>query len=673
MMQRQLSPEMMQQLQAARMQMMQTGQISPEMMQQVQAARMQMMQHMSGAPIQFPSPAAQCEHETSSGGGSSSLGGAPAAAASLSSPLKILMSRLGGCTLLGGLPPASGEARSAYEKELEKEVTMQGQTLVAFTSALLAQHPAAVTDTDESGRTLMHHACLHGQLTVTELLLKCNADVNARDRAGATPVHMAAMRGDPLILQRLRERGADMRRLDEQGQSAMHYAAAGRSACTLHYLSECCGLSYADIDLSGRSLLHAACQQSGVDGAAAAAAATVVEHLLRNGRIDPLLKDANGCNAMHYAAEAPLVQACYDLAMVGSSRLVCAANSAGITPLDITRRGSATEHYGLFRDMEHWLQRSQPYYPGLTRSTAWYQYLITAPGYLLVAVLLSHLLTPSSQGWIVTLGFVLSCCSTFGATNTIQQGEARRMPNPTRLGAAVGYMVLSTIAYFLVIMPAVYGDRPFASVLLAATIPISIYLYIQLCAGDPGYLTQSKRKDTGDLYTMQDLVTVFQRPDVWCEVCEIVRTKPSKHCTTCRRCCFKVDQHCSYTMNCVGSANRRQFVWLCIIVFVQQLLFCSLAMTYYDSGRPSVDGFWSAVGADFRGSAWMVATCAASIICLPLTFRHLVRTLDLLSRGYNSTFQPEPDEPESCLSAKERMANVYSFLMRGALVKTDFL
>eukprot|EP00525_Craspedostauros_australis_P005123 CAMPEP_0198109550 /NCGR_PEP_ID=MMETSP1442-20131203/1632_1 /TAXON_ID= /ORGANISM="Craspedostauros australis, Strain CCMP3328" /LENGTH=114 /DNA_ID=CAMNT_0043765281 /DNA_START=135 /DNA_END=476 /DNA_ORIENTATION=- len=49
---------------------------------------------------------------------------------------------------------------------------------------------------DWFGRTVLHEACIHGQLECIKYLIKsCGADINCEDNAGSTPLHYACMNG----------------------------------------------------------------------------------------------------------------------------------------------------------------------------------------------------------------------------------------------------------------------------------------------------------------------------------------------------------------------------------------------------------------------------------------------------------------------------------------------
>jgi len=55
---------------------------------------------------------------------------------------------------------------------------------------------AFVNRQDSKGKTALHLAAHHGQLTAVRSLINCNADVSVRDKLGCTPLHAAASAKD---------------------------------------------------------------------------------------------------------------------------------------------------------------------------------------------------------------------------------------------------------------------------------------------------------------------------------------------------------------------------------------------------------------------------------------------------------------------------------------------
>lgn len=71
----------------------------------------------------------------------------------------------------------------------------------------LSRAPSLAVERDESGYTLMHHACYFGHLAAIEVLWRLGASALCPDADGFSPVHTAALQGRHEALWLLRELG----------------------------------------------------------------------------------------------------------------------------------------------------------------------------------------------------------------------------------------------------------------------------------------------------------------------------------------------------------------------------------------------------------------------------------------------------------------------------------
>ncbi|CAI5531234.1 unnamed protein product [Closterium sp. Naga37s-1] len=79
------------------------------------------------------------------------------------------------------------------------------------------QHPEALEQRDDEGRTALHWAADRGKLAMTRCLLAQGADVNQTDDEGQTPLHYATVCEHESIADLLLENGADPCRPDNEG------------------------------------------------------------------------------------------------------------------------------------------------------------------------------------------------------------------------------------------------------------------------------------------------------------------------------------------------------------------------------------------------------------------------------------------------------------------------
>ena len=88
-------------------------------------------------------------------------------------------------------------------------------------AAALAEVPALMAQQEESGDTLLHHACQQKFDAAVALLLEAGASAHARGFFGRTPLHCAVLDTDASraapVVSRLLAAGADPRMKDEAG------------------------------------------------------------------------------------------------------------------------------------------------------------------------------------------------------------------------------------------------------------------------------------------------------------------------------------------------------------------------------------------------------------------------------------------------------------------------
>ncbi|HYE05725.1 MAG TPA: ankyrin repeat domain-containing protein [Planctomycetota bacterium] len=121
---------------------------------------------------------------------------------------------------------------------------------------LLIGNGAEPNQTDEHGRTALHHAAIENRSEIPALL-RLGAKPDARDDGGATALTIVAAAGDVTAVDALLDAGADPRLQDPQGLNAAdHGLAAGQEKVVDRLMAAGAGPSLGLADLARLGLIH---------------------------------------------------------------------------------------------------------------------------------------------------------------------------------------------------------------------------------------------------------------------------------------------------------------------------------------------------------------------------------------------------------------------------------
>lgn len=96
----------------------------------------------------------------------------------------------------------------------------------------------SLSQSADTGHTLVHYAAAKGELKLLELLLDHGADIDARDNRGSTPLHVAAAQGRLETAALLLQRGAALECRDAAGWTPLAAAAAAGQVKVAEFLIE---------------------------------------------------------------------------------------------------------------------------------------------------------------------------------------------------------------------------------------------------------------------------------------------------------------------------------------------------------------------------------------------------------------------------------------------------
>ena len=101
--------------------------------------------------------------------------------------------------------------------------------------------PAINASINPLQRTMVHLACVNGDIQKLDYLLSCGADVNKRDADMRTPLHLAikpanCLNATDILMRLLSERKLHVNWKDRKGCNALHYACIVRNEVTIEWL-----------------------------------------------------------------------------------------------------------------------------------------------------------------------------------------------------------------------------------------------------------------------------------------------------------------------------------------------------------------------------------------------------------------------------------------------------
>ena len=124
----------------------------------------------------------------------------------------------------------------------------------------LVEHKANIYKKDDSGKNVLHYACLSGNVELITLLLQDNVFgitlLNSRDKSGKTPLHFAAESGSIEAVKLLIKLGAKVRVKTSRDETVLHFAAKSGNIELVNLLHDKYFLNFSDKTLTGENALN---------------------------------------------------------------------------------------------------------------------------------------------------------------------------------------------------------------------------------------------------------------------------------------------------------------------------------------------------------------------------------------------------------------------------------
>jgi len=150
-----------------------------------------------------------------------------------------------------------------------------------------------VKETDQDLWRALHWTAHAGDVTLTEMLLNCGADINAQTVQGFSPLYVAARQHKVDIVTYLLSRGANPNLQDGHHQTALHRACENCYEDVAAALITAENIDLNAQDLMGRTVLHWASAKGLVE-----TTQLLLEHNAK------LLKTKGGEDALHWASRS---------------------------------------------------------------------------------------------------------------------------------------------------------------------------------------------------------------------------------------------------------------------------------------------------------------------------------------------------------------------------------
>lgn len=141
-----------------------------------------------------------------------------------------------------------------------------------------------------------------------------------------------------------------------------------------------------------------------------------------------------------------------------------------------------------------------------------------------------------------------------------------------------GLEVIAIGTFAKAMFPMLY-DFPAQCGLLFILAALALYFHIRAALSDPGEVPPGNSPP--HLLTPAEILELQGQNPAWCYTCNTYRPIRSKHCQYCDKCRPEFDHHCPAIGSCVAVYNRRLFVGYITLLLSAELVWMSLAGTYY--------------------------------------------------------------------------------------------
>ncbi|KAL0242504.1 hypothetical protein GEMRC1_005067 [Eukaryota sp. GEM-RC1] len=147
----------------------------------------------------------------------------------------------------------------------------------------------------------------------------------------------------------------------------------------------------------------------------------------------------------------------------------------------------------------------------------------------------------------------------------------------------------------------------------------------------------------------------------YCHVCKEYKSLRSKHCSQCQKCVAHLDHHCIWLHNCIGQGNRKLFIAVLLVGFIDCLIASVHFFLFFTSDEDAGITVQLLTGLFIHPIIYL--EFAFSVMFTLATLKLLKTQVDLVVSGLSSAEAMSVDKLKAAQKyvSKSQMTNLVSF------------
>ncbi|XP_071085033.1 serine/threonine-protein phosphatase 6 regulatory ankyrin repeat subunit A-like [Haliotis cracherodii] len=205
---------------------------------------------------------------------------------------------------------------------------------------LLVKKGCSLTTVDDSGRNILHCACVDGNVQIIKYIIsQGSVDLTSKDKEGQTPIMVAAKNGHKNVFDLLVNKGCSLTTVDDSGRNILHCACVGCNVLIVMYIISHGSVDLTSTDKEGQTPIMVAAKNGHKN----------VFDLLVNKRCSLTTVDDSGRNILHCACVGGNVQIVEYIISYGSVDMT-STDKEGQTPIMVAAKNGHKNVFDLLVD-----------------------------------------------------------------------------------------------------------------------------------------------------------------------------------------------------------------------------------------------------------------------------------------------------------------------------------